>query len=411
MSMLKEKWGIQIDPGYLKPYLEMFAKELTIVGYTKLTMYEYMRSGAHFGYWLTHEGIVIDQIDENVILAFEKHYCKCPFVPNREGVSRAYINRIRRIIKFLRSQGVVKPIIPQPVLENPIIIAFRNWLVNHRGLSDSTIKRVVRLIGILCANLGYEPQNYSPENIRNVIFAYASHNARGQTKCFVTAVRTFIKFLSSQGLVQSYLVSAIPTIPQWRLSSLPKYLPESDIIRIIDSCDITTCLGVRDRAILLLLSRLALRAGDIVSMRIQDIDWNRGVIKLTGKGRTECYLPLPQELGDAILHYLESARPRVLINELFLCARAPWRAFAGPSVVSSIVAAAIRRAEIKNPPSLGTNLLRHSAATNMLRNGLELEAVSAILRHRSLDMTAYYAKVDVNMLQKIAQPWPGGFSC
>jgi site-specific recombinase XerD len=411
MSMLKEKWGVQINPGYLKPYLEMFAEELSNFGYTHLTIYGYMLSGAHLGYWLTHKSIAIDEIDENIILVFEKHNCKCPYVPNRHGVSRAYINRIYRIIKFLRSQGIVKPITPQPALENSVIVAFRNWLINHRGLSDYTIKRVVRLVGIFCDNLGYDPQNYSPKNIRKVTFAYANCNARGQTKCFVTAFRTFIKFLSSQGLVKLDLLSAIPTIPHWRLSALPKYLPESDIMRIIDSCDITTPIGIRDRAILLLLARLALRAGDIVSLRIQDINWNRGVIKLTGKGRTECYLPLPQEVGDAILIYLESARPAASVNELFLCTQAPWRAFAGPSVVSGIVAAAIRRSKIKNPPSSGTNLLRHSAATSMLRNGLELDAVSTILRHRSLDMTAYYAKVDVNMLQEIAQPWPGGTSC
>jgi site-specific recombinase XerD len=214
-----------------------------------------------------------------------------------------------------------------------------------------------------------------------------------------------------RGQLAPALIAAVPTVPQWRLSALPRYLPEPDVERVISSCNNTTPHGIRNRAVLLLLSRLGLRAGDIVAMRLQDIDWHAATVKLSGKGRVEHRLPLPQEVGDALSAYLETARPAVPIDEVFLCANAPWRPFATSGVVSSIVAAAVRRAGIKNPPSRGTNLLRHSAATSMLRGGLELEAVSTILRHRSVDMTAHYAKVDVPMLQQVAQPWPGGVSC
>jgi site-specific recombinase XerD len=168
---------------------------------------------------------------------------------------------------------------------------------------------------------------------------------------------------------------------------------------------------VRDRAVLLLLSRLGLRAGDIVRMRIKDIDWKNGRLRVAGKGRRECRLPIPQEVGDTLLTYMESARPEVLIEQVFLCLNAPCRPFAGSAVVSSIVAAALRRAGIENAPSRGANLLRHSAATTMLRAGLDLEGVGAMLRHRSVDTTAHYAKVDLMTLAQISQPWPGGVSC
>ncbi len=325
-------------------------------------------------------------------------------------MSQQYIRRVRRIVDFLERQGVVQQAQVSQVTESPLLRNFRHWLSEHRGLSEYTVKRVVRLTDKLCLELGYNPKNYTSEKVRNTVCAYADSNSRGQVKCFTTALRTFIKFLVSQGLLRKELLASIPVVPQWRLSSLPKYLHETDVKKIIASCDTNKPNGVRDRAILLLLSRLALRAGDIVAMRLQDIAWDKGTIKLSGKGRVECHLPLPQEVGEAMLFYLESVRPTVPIEQLFLCAKAPWRPLAGSGVVSSIVAAAVRRAGIKNPPSLGTNLLRHSAATNMLRSGLELEAVSTILRHRSLDMTAHYAKVDVHMLREIAQPWPGGLS-
>ncbi|MFZ2653464.1 MAG: site-specific integrase [Victivallales bacterium] len=411
MNMWREKWAVQIDPGCLSRYLEDFVEELTLAGYCKSTIGNYIRAGAHFGFWITRKNIVPGCLDEEVISDFASHYCRCPFIPNRK-VSQQYIHMIRRIVDFLVRQGVVQATIIPSAEEAPVLTSFRNWLSYHRGLSPSTVVRVVRLAGSLCSELGYEPHNYTTEKLRKTACAYAKRNSRPQTKCFITAIRTFIKFLASQGLIRLEMASAIPPIPQWRLSSLPKYLPETDIWRIIESCDTKITNGVRDRAILLMLYRLALRAGDIVAMRIQDIDWEKGTIKLSGKGRLECHLPIPQDVGDALLSYLESARPAIPIERIFLCAKAPWRPLAGPSVVSSIVAAAIRRAGIKNPPSLGASLLRHSAATSMLRAGLELEAVSTILRHRSLDMTAYYAKVDVNMLQGIAQPWPeGGFSC
>jgi integrase/recombinase XerD len=146
-------------------------------------------------------------------------------------------------------------------------------------------------------------------------------------------------------------------------------------------------------------------------MRLEDVDWIEGTLRVHGKGRREVRLPLPQDAGDALLAYLEQVRPPVPIEHIFLCMNAPCRAFSSSAVVSGIVRGALARAGIANPPSYGANLLRHSAATSMLRAGASLDAVSAVLRHRSLDTTAHYAKVDIGMLRPIAQPWPGGDSC
>ena len=181
--------------------------------------------------------------------------------------------------------------------------------------------------------------------------------------------------------------------------------------RLIASCDLTTSTGIRDKAVLFLLVRLGLRAGDILGMRLDDVAWDEGTLRVRGKGRREVRLPLPQDAGDALLQYLENARPPSDDNRIFLRSKAPFRPFAGGSVVSHIVHLALQRAGIKDAPSQGANLLRHSAATAMLRAGATLDAVATVLRHRSANMTAHYAKVDIRMLERVAQPWPGDRSC
>ena len=162
---------------------------------------------------------------------------------------------------------------------------------------------------------------------------------------------------------------------------------------------------------LLLLARLGLRASDILLMRLTDLDWGAGTLKVRGKSRKEVLLPLPQDAGDAVLRYLTDARPRTASDRVFLCANAPVRPLANSATVSSIVMLALRRAGVTDAPSRGAHLFRHSAATAMIRSGVDPHAIATILRHESGDMTAYYAKVDLALLHQIAQPWPEGASC
>ncbi|RVN12871.1 integrase [Sinorhizobium meliloti] len=226
-----------------------------------------------------------------------------------------------------------------------------------------------------------------------------------------SALRSYLRFLAGVGLCRPNLDHAIPPVLQWRLSSLPRYLAAADVERVIASCDQLTRGRLRDRAILLLLARLGLRAGDVAGLRLSDIEWTSGMLRLSGKARRQVRLPLPQDVGDALLAYIEQERPRMHQEAVFLTMIAPYRSFAQSSHVSTIVALALKRAGISDPPSTGACLLRHSAATSMLRSGATLEAVGTVLRHRSLDMTAHYAKVDAAMLEQVAQPWPGELPC
>jgi integrase/recombinase XerD len=235
--------------------------------------------------------------------------------------------------------------------------------------------------------LGNRPWSYDAHVIREAIAAESKRASIATVKSMTTALRGYLRFLGARGLCRPGLEHAVPNVAQHRLAGLPRYIGASDVERLIATCDLTTPIGIRDRAILLLLARLGLRAGDILSLRMDDIDWQQATVSICGKGRRETRLPLPQDAGDALLAYLDRARSRVTDGRIFFMSKAPIRPLTRSSVVSKIVGRAIRKAGITTP-SRGANLLRHSAATTMLRSGATLDMVGAVLRHRSPDMTA-----------------------
>ena len=396
-----------LSPGCLGPYLDKFAAELASAGYTTLSVSNYQQSIAHFGTWLERKRISIGDIDGAVVAAFADHRCRCPGGRRQKKLSRRYVARVQRFVHYLSQQGLVDVAQKKAKDVHPsLVVAFSHWMHRHRGVSPRTIERYVRCIVSLLPILGHDPALYDAAGVRKAIEHEATRHTRATAQGFATALRAYLRFLAAQGRCRAGLEAAVPTFPQWKLSALPRYLVADDIERVIAAYDPATHCGLRNRAILLLLARLGLRAGDIVNMRLDDVDWDEGTLRVHGKGRREVRLPLPQDAGDALLAYLEHARPPVAIDRVFLCLPAPYRAFASSVVVSCIVQGALARAGITNPPSKGANLLRHSAATSMLRAGATLDAIASVLRHRSLDTTVHYAKVDTAMLQPIAQPWP-----
>ena len=290
------------------------------------------------------------------------------------------------------------------------MISFFDWLQQHRGTSQSTCRIYGRVVVDLLQTLGDDPNRFSAADLQAFAFNRAGRHGRSAANNVAKALRMFLRYLIATGQCSSYLLSAIPTFAHWRLSSIPRYLPASDVQRIIEACDPSTLIGARDRAILLLLSRLALRAGDIVVLQLTDINWDKASIRFMGKGRRETRLPLTQEVGDAILTYLQLRDTQSAVDTIFLSTRAPMDRPLSSVAVSAIVARAIKRAGVV-APSKGAHLLRHSAATEMLRQGLTLEDIGTVLRHRSVDTTAHYAKVDLTLLREITQPWPEGTSC
>jgi len=305
-----------------------------------------------------------------------------------------------RFICFLAENGVIlasaPPAVGPPI--QPRAVEFLEWLRHHRGLSERTIKLRSHVLRRLLLALGDDPATYDAASVRRIIVEEAERGSRAGIGTVTTTLRGYLRFLATQDAC----------IPHWRLSTLPRYLPMADVERLIASCDPAMPSGVRDKAILLLRARLGLRAGDILGMRLDDIAWKEGTVRVGGRSRREICLPLPEDAGDALLEYLTHARPNAGYDQVFLRTFAPWRSL---SNISSLVRWRFERAGITDAPSHGAHLLRHSAATGMLRAGATLDAVGAILRHKSADTRMQYARVDLLMLRPIAQAWLGDLTC
>jgi len=275
----------------------------------------------------------------------------------------------------------------------------------HRGVTETTLDGYERVLSKVVARLGSDPRRYDAAKLRGFVLEYSKDHGRSEVQNTASALRMFMRYLSVEGQCSADLIAAVPKVAHWRLATLPRYLPAESVEKVIATCDLETQVGKRDRAILLLLARLGLRAADVVGLRLVDIDWERARVRVVGKGRRETWLPLPQEVGDAMLVYLKGGRPSAENDRVFLTVRAPVRAFLSATAISQLVRRAIEGADV-DAPSFGAHLLRHSAATAMLRGGATLDAIGALLRQRSMDTTALYAKVDVPTLQRVAQPWP-----
>src|ERR1022692_620146 len=278
----------------------------------------------------------------------------------------------------------------------------------HRGLAETTLDVYQgSLLGLL-EDLGEVARAYSPEALRSFVLNRARPHGIYRAKSIVVAVRSFVRFLGATGRCPPGMEHAIPGFASWQLSSVPRFLVAEDVERVIGSCT-DYVFGLRDRAVLLLLARLGLRAGEVAHLKFSDIDWRNGSIAVCGKGRRQELLPLPQEVGNALLVYLNQGRPSLRVPEVFTSVLAPLRALTR-AAVTQIVRSALRRAGVKAPVN-GAHVLRHSAATSMHRQGASLAGVGAVLRHRSPMTTAHYAKVDFALLSEIAQPWPEVSSC
>jgi len=307
-----------------------------------------------------------------------------------------------RFAKYLRERSGIKVDVPSEATS--LEMRFVDWLCRHRGVCPRTAEGYALKVRRLLRALGPEPRMYSAAQLRDNVLAQSRGFGDSHVDGVVTSIRMFIRFLVIHQECSEGLQYAIPRVAKWQKASLPRYLCPADVQRIIDTCDPEIPLGARDRAILLLLSRLALRGGDVAGLSLGDIDWTRARIRVSGKSRTPAWLPLPQDAGDALLHYIQTARPDCSNDAVFLISCAPYTRILGRQI-SLTAERAIRRAGVKTT-SLGAHQFRHSAATAWLSQGMTLQAIGAVLRHSDVDTTAIYAKVDVNLLRGIALPWP-----
>jgi site-specific recombinase XerD len=386
--------------------LEGFSEELSQAGYAEITARRHIRAAEHFIYW-TGEGTPITTWDERFVEDFARHLerCQCPRYGHIHRLDLQ--NSVRLFLNYLRRTGSLTTSITQPTVQDPVLFtSFCQWMRLQRGTCDHTLYNYGLELRDLLKSVGEDPGQFEAQSLRKFVLERSQRCGWATAKRCTTAVRMFLRFLIADGKCSAGLDAAIPVLAHWRLSSLPRYLQSDEVERVIASCDRKTQVGRRDRAILLLLARLGLRAGDIVKLRIDDIDWKEAWIHVSGKGRCQTCLPLTQELGDAIASYIKDGRPQTRTDTLFIRSRAPFRALASHSAISVIVTRAMRRAGVTCPSRGAAHVLRHSVASSMLRQGASLQEIAVILRHRSTETTEIYAKVDVIALRQIAQPWP-----
>ena len=392
--------------------LEGLAQELCQAGYAEITARRHIRAAEHLIHWLGRKGRTVAALDDRTIEEFVRHLnrCRCPRYGHTH--TRDIRKGARLFLRYARFADVVTTRSVEEVkVDPPLLVSFCDWMRRQRGTCDATLYGYSIPVRDLLKQLGEDPGTFDAQKLRQFILDTNQRCGWASAKKCTTAARMFLRFLIAAGRCAAGLEGAIPVLAHWRLSSLPRYLQTEEVERVIAACDPTTPVGKRDRAILLLLARLGLRAGDIVQLRLGDVDWKDAAISVSGKSRRQTLMPLTQEIGDAIARYITDGRPETTVDALFIRSRAPFRALANHCAVSMIAAQAMHRAGVVCPSRGAAHVLRHSIASSMLRQGASLQDIAGVLRHRSTATTEIYAKVDVGALRQIAQPWPEVKSC
>lgn len=387
--------------------LEGFACDLWHAGYSEITGRRHIRAAEHLIFWAGQSGIQIAEFQEQILAQFDRHLvsCRCSGYGQYDRVNLVYGAQL--FMAYLQRAGVISAFGTDRNSQDPALLtSFCEWMRQRRGTKDSTLGTYGISIRGLLKHVGEDLQRLNAKNLRQFVLDKSRSQGLAATKNCTTALRMFLRFLIAEGRCPVNLDQAIPIVAQWRLSPLPRYLQSEDVEQIIDSCDIGSPVGRRDRAILLLLARMGFRAGDIVQMQLDDIDWKGASISITGKSRQQTRFSLTQEIGQTIIHYLQDGRPPTDTAALFVGCRAPFLAFANHCAISVIVARAMQRAGVHCPSGGAAHVLRHSVATSMLREGISLQDIAVVLGHRTITTTQVYAKVDRPTLQQIAQPWP-----
>ena len=371
--------------GPFAAHISAFAHSMSERGYGLWSLKYQVRITACFCQWLVQKKIGMRRIcSEHPALYLRYRYRHQR--PHREDFAA-----LRLLIEFLRAEGVIPR--EARALVNATIINYlpfiREFLKDRFGDGPVTLSR-------LCAG-----------DVVKFVQRQALRLALKRAKLMTTALRSFLRYARYCGDITLDLAAAVPVVASWSMTSIPRAIAVENVHQLLASIDRHTAIGRRDYAILLLLARLGLRAGEVASLELDDIDWNTGQFSVRSKGGQRNDLPLTAEVGTAIAAYLRQGRPQSTSRRVFLRAKAPIRGFIGVSGIGSIVRHSLERAGIKSPTK-GTHQFRHGLATDMLRQGATLEEIGELLGHCHPQTTKIYTKVDFNALRTLALPWPGG---
>ena len=400
---MKDPSRVRVE-GPLEPFARGFGEQLVSQGYARSSAVAQVQLMAHLSRWMAGEGVSVAELTPARLEQF---------VGTRRAAGyRHFVSAwpLTRVVDHLVGCGAVPA--PQPpspgTPAEELVERYRSYLVSERSLAASTARGYVRVARLLLSRLsstdGLELGELTAAEVSRFVLAECGRRSVGSAKNLVAALRSLLGFFFLEGLTTSPLAGAVPAVAPWRGARLPRALEEKAAARLLSSCDRRTTAGRRDYAILVLLVRLGLRAGEVAALELDDLDWRAGEVMIRGKGHCRERLPLPVDVGEAVAGYLRRGRPRVACRRLVLRVKPPIAGLTGDGV-TRVVHAACRRAGLR---PVGAHRLRHTVATESLRRGACLTEVGQLLRHRSAFSTAIYAKVDRVALRGLARRWPGG---
>lgn len=387
--------------GPLEPHVTGFAEELLRQGYTWSSAAQHVCFLAHLDRWMSAEGIGLGGLSGPVVERYLDQRRAAGYVGYRS------VKALRPLLNYLAPLGVLavqEEVPPGPVEE--LLGHYHDYLVGERGLTTGTARGYVDFVRPFVSTRVHgdvlDLAGIMAADVTGFVLSSCPGRAVGSAKLIVCALRSLLRWLHLTGQMPASLASAVPPVAGWRLSGMPKGLEAGELRGLLASCDRRTRTGRRDYAVMLLLSRLGLRAGEVAGLGLDDIDWRRGELTIRGKGNRAERLPLPADVGAAIAAYLRRGQATADGRNVFVRVHAPHRALTTGGV-TMIVFGAAQRAGLGK---LHAHRLRHTAATAMLHAGSPLPEVGQVLRHRSMLTTAIYAKADRNALAVLARPWP-----
>jgi integrase/recombinase XerD len=388
--------------GPLEPHVIGFAEDLLRQGYTRSSAEQHVCFIAHLDRWMSVACVGLGELSESVIERYLIARRAAGYVEYRS------VKALRPLLDYLTPLGVLP--VPEEVRLDAVeelLCRYGDYLFGERGLTAGTVRGYVDCVRPFVAGRArgdaLDLAGVSAADVNGFVLAACPGCTVGSAKLIVCALRSLLGWLHVTGAVPVSLSAAVPSVAGWRLSGLPKGLEPVQLGRLLGACDRRTPTGRRDYAIMLLLSRLGLRAGEVAVLGLDDIDWRRGELAILGKGNRSERLPMPADVGEAIVAYLRRGRPEGAEGRsVFVRVHAPHRPLTTGGVTMVVFDAAQRAGLGK----IYAHRLRHTAATAMLRAGSPLAEVGQVLRHRSPLTTAIYAKVDRNALAVLARPWP-----
>jgi integrase/recombinase XerD len=393
----------RVHLGPLGGIVDRFVSDMQVRGHATRTISEYVSDLERLGSWMARDGHVIDTLNESTLQGF---------IDGLTGsVRRRARAATRRLMSTLRTSGIVVGSVSAP--PNPVLDVIRQFLdafQRFRGVRASTCRQYGVYVGQFLAfrfqaNDVPDVTKIVARDVMSFVASRAEQGHTGAAKAAAKAVRAFLRYLVQQGLCSNDLVAAVPTVPH-RRSPLPRHLSDTQVRGLFASFNRSSSTGRRDYAMALCMGQLALRVGEVVGLRLDDVVWCTGTVQIgTGKSRRTAILPLPSAVGHAIADYLADGRPKTTDRHIFVTHALPVGRPLDSSAARQTIRRAFQRAGLA-VPSMGTHTLRHTAATNMTCQGASLKAVADVLRHRNLDTTMIYARVDVPALRAVALPWP-----